>query len=388
MIDKNLGTFADDLKAIRRHLHSIPELGLEEVETSDYIAARLQEWGYELSRGLSQTGIVASLRRGNSNRSIGFRADFDALPILEETGLPYASQNAGKMHACGHDGHTAMLLGAAWSLAQDEDFSGTVHFIFQPAEENYGGAQIMIEEGLFERFPCDQVFALHNWPGLEAGRFASKAGPIAASIDALTLTVKGSGGHGAEPEKTIDPIVVASSIVMALQTIVARNIPPHEASVITVGAFNSGAVCNVIPDTAKLEISMRATDPIIRKMLRDKVEQVAKMQAASYGADVNFDWMTGYPATINDAKAFEQARATVFLHFGKDSFEELDKPFMGSEDFSFMLEKTAGAYFLIGNGDSSGLHTATYDFNDEILERGVSFFCHLAKDILGAKCIK
>ncbi|MCK4206104.1 amidohydrolase [Brucella pituitosa] len=382
MTDNKLGAFGDELKAIRRHLHSIPELGLEEVETSDYIASTLEKWGYELSRGLAKTGIVASLRRGNSNRSIGFRADFDALPILEETGLPYASRNAGKMHACGHDGHTAMLLGAAWSLAQDQDFSGTVHFIFQPAEENFGGAQIMIEEGLFERFPCDQVFALHNWPGLQAGKFASKAGPIAASIDALTLTVKGSGGHGAEPEKTVDPIIVASSIVMALQTIVARNVSPHQASVITVGAFNSGAVCNVIPDTAKLEISMRATDPAIRKTLRDKVEQVAKMQAASYGADVSFDWMTGYPATINDAAAFEQAKATVTQHYGQDAFEELDKPFMGSEDFSFMLEKTAGAYLLIGNGESSGLHTSKYNFNDEILERGVSFFHNLAKDSL------
>ena len=382
MTDSKFGAFADELKAIRRHLHSIPELGLEEVETSDYIASKLTEWGYEITRGLAKTGIVASLRRGNSNWAIGFRADFDALPILEETGLPYASKNAGKMHACGHDGHTAMLLGAAWSLAKDEDFSGTVHFIFQPAEENFGGAQIMIEEGLFDRFPCDQVYALHNWPGLEAGKFASKAGPIAASIDALTLTVKGSGGHGAEPEKTIDPIVVASSIVLALQTIVSRNVPPNQASVITVGAFNSGAVCNVIPDTAKLEISMRATDPAIRMMLRDKVEQVAKMQAGSYGADVSFEWMTGYPATINDATAFEQAKATIIEHYGEGSFEELALPFMGSEDFSFMLEKTAGAYLLIGNGDSAGLHTATYNFNDEILERGVSFFHNIAKDTL------
>lgn len=374
--------FADELKAIRQHLHSIPELGLEEVETSDYIASRLNEWGYEITRSLAKTGIVASLRRGSSNRSIGFRADFDALPIREETGLPYASRNAGNMHACGHDGHTAMLLGAAWSLAQDEDFSGTIHFIFQPAEENYGGAQIMIEEGLFERFPCDQIFALHNWPGLEAGKFASKAGPIAASIDALTLTVKGSGGHGAEPEKTVDPIVVASSIVMSLQTIVSRTVSPHQASVITVGAFNAGSVCNVIPDTARLEISMRATDPEIRKILSEKVEQVANMQAASYGAAVGFDWMVGYPATINDAAAFDQAKATVIAHFGEEAFEELDRPFMGSEDFSFMLEKASGAYLLIGNGESSGLHTATYNFNDEILERGMSFFHNLAKDSL------
>ncbi|MCL7998065.1 M20 family metallopeptidase [Brucella sp. 21LCYQ03] len=382
MTDQKISGFLDELTSIRQHLHSIPELGLEELKTSDFIASKLEEWGFEVSRGLAKTGIVASLRKGNSNRAIGFRADFDALPILEETGLPYASINPGNMHACGHDGHTAMLLGAAWSLANDSDLSGTVHFIFQPAEENFGGAQIMIEEGLFERFPCDQIFAMHNWPGMKAGSFASKSGPVAASIDALTLTIRGSGGHGAEPEKTIDPIVVGSSFVMALQTIVSRNISPHQASVVTVGAFNSGSVCNVIPDTAKLEISMRATDPVVRKMLRDKIEMLATMQAESFGAQVSFEWLTGYPATINDEAAVEQVKATVSRSFGEEAYSEMEKPLMGSEDFSFMLEKVPGAYVLIGNGDSSGLHTSTYNFNDDILENGVRLFCQLAKDCL------
>ena len=372
----------EQLKVIRRHLHSIPELGLSEYETSKYIAAVLEEWGYKVTNGIAETGMVASLIRGNAKRSIGFRADFDALPILEKTNLPYASKNVGRMHACGHDGHTAMLLGAAWLLKQDEAFSGTVHFIFQPAEENLGGAQIMVREGLFDRFPCDQIFALHNCPGLKAGKFASKPGPIAASVDDVALTIRGKGGHGAQPEKTVDPIVVASSIVMALQTIVSRNIAPLDASVITVGSFNAGAASNVVPDFAKLEISLRSTNEEVRSTLKGRLKQIAAMQAASYGADVDFKWMPGYPATVNDVTSFEQARATIQLHFEADAFELLEKPFMSSEDFSFMLEETPGAYFLIGNGDSPELHTSEYDFNDEIIGRGSSFFYNLAKDYL------
>ncbi len=382
MSNSDFENFLPELVEIRHHLHRIPEIGLSEFKTSDFIAAQLEKWGFEITRGLGKTGIVATLRAGNSNRAIGFRADFDALPMQEETHLPYASQHPGAMHACGHDGHTSMLLGAAWALSNDKSFSGTVHFIFQPAEENFGGGKLMIEDGLFERFPCDQVFALHNWPGIPAGTFTTRAGPIAASIDVVTLTVKGKGGHGAQPELTVDPVVVGSSIVMALQTLVARNISPHQPAVVTVGAFLSGSASNIIPDTAVLEISMRAMNPKVREEIRERVEQVATLQAKSYGADISFDWQVGYPATINDRQAVDVARSTIIRRFGEDAFKELDFPLMGSEDFSFLLEKVPGAYVLIGNGDSAGLHTTTYDFNDDILHQGAMYFYHLAKDQL------
>ncbi len=378
----DFSSFLPELINIRHQLHTMPEIGLSEFKTSEFIEQHLQKWGFEVTRGMAQTGIIGTLRRGNSNRSVGFRADFDALPILEETGLPYASQHKGVMHACGHDGHTAMLLGAAYALSQDPDFNGAVHLIFQPAEENFGGGKMMVEEGLFNRFPCEQVFAIHNMPGLATGMFSAKAGAMAASIDVLTMMVKGSGGHGAMPELTVDPVVVASSIVMALQTLVSRNISPHQPAVVTVGSFQSGSANNIIPDTAVLELSMRATDPSVRIALRERVEEIARFQAKSYQADVQFDWSVGYPATINNKQAYELARDVAIAGFGADSFEELDVPMMGSEDFSFLLEAVPGAYIFLGNGDSSGLHTSRYDFNDEILERGAGFFHLLAKSSL------
>lgn len=382
MRDATLTEFLPELVNIRHRLHEMPEIGLSEVKTSDFVAGLLQSWGFAVTRGLATTGIVATLKRGNSNRSIGFRADMDALPMQEETGLAYQSQHPGAMHACGHDGHTSMLLGAAWALSQDAGFNGTVHLIFQPAEENFGGGKLMIEDGLFERFPCERVFALHNWPGLPAGTFSTRAGAIAASIDVLTLTIKGKGGHGAQPELTVDPVVVGSSIVMALQTLVSRNVSPHQPSVVTVGSFQSGSASNIIPDTAVLEISMRATDPVVRKQLQERVEQIARFQAQSFNADVTFGWQVGYPATINDADAVGEARAVISEKFGEESFVELAQPLMGSEDFSFLLEEVPGAYVLIGNGESSGLHTTRYDFNDDILERGAMYFYHLARSAL------
>ncbi|OCJ13259.1 amidohydrolase [Rhizobium sp. AC44/96] len=382
MSDINFKDFLPELVGIRHRLHQMPEIGLSEVKTSAFIAEHLEKWGFEVTRGLAATGIVATLRAGSSNRAIGFRADFDALPMHEETNLPYASQHPGAMHACGHDGHTSMLLGAAWALSQDKSFSGTVHFIFQPAEENYGGGKLMIEDGLFERFPCDQIFALHNWPGLPTGSFSTRAGPVAASIDVVTITVKGKGGHGAQPELTVDPVVVGSSIVMALQTLVSRNISPHQPSVVTVGSFQSGSASNIIPDSAVLEVSMRAMAPQVREEIRTRVEQIATFQAKSYDADIAFKWDVGYPATINDADAVSAAVSTITTHFGEEAFAEMDMPLMGSEDFSFLLEKVPGAYVLIGNGDSAGLHTTKYDFNDAILERGSLYFYRLAKDHL------
>lgn len=380
----NLEPILPVLVDIRRSLHRIPEIGLAETKTSAFIADRLRTWGYEVHTGIATTGLVASLQRGDVDKAVGFRADFDALPMTEETGLAYASEHPGAMHACGHDGHTTMLLGAAWALAQDAAFKGTVHFIFQPAEENLGGAKLMIDDGLFHRFPCKRVFALHNLPGLEAGVFATRAGAIAASIDVVTITVKGKGGHGALPETTIDPVVVGSGIVMALQTLVARNISPHEAAVVTVGSFRAGSAANIIPETAVLEVSMRAMSPTVRSDLQKRVQEIALLQARSFNADVTCQWEVGYPATLNHTAEAELASKTIIKHFGQQSFVSLNKPMMFSEDFAFMLEAIPGAYVLLGNGDSSGLHSTTYTFNDEIIERGVEFFYHLACDLCGS----
>ena len=371
-------SFLPRLIEIRHHLHRNPELGLEEFETSELVARHLDEWGFEVTRGIAGTGVVGSYRKGQGNLTIGLRADMDALPLQEETGLPYSSTIPGRMHACGHDGHTAMLLGAAWLIAHDPGFSGCVHLIFQPAEETVGGAKLMIEDGLFDQFPCDRVFAVHNYPGLDVGRLAVRAGAMSASIDAVTVTVLGKGGHGAFPQDTVDPIVVASSIVLALQSIVARNIDPHEPSVVIVGAIHSGTVSNIIPDSATLEISMRATDPDLRIALRERVTQICQSQAESYGASVQMDWQTGYPAVINDEDATAEARLAARDLFGAEMVEVLERPMMGSEDFSFFAQKVPGAYVFLGNGNSSGLHSNKYDFNDELLEIGARFFHRIA----------
>ncbi|WP_026782833.1 M20 aminoacylase family protein [Pleomorphomonas koreensis] len=378
MTEAAFRAFLPDLVDIRHRLHQMPESGFEERQTSDFVAGILEDWGLQVTRGFAVTGFVATLDRGG-DRAIGLRADMDALPILEETGAPHASRTPGMMHACGHDGHTAMLVGAAWRLLHDADFRGKAHFIFQPAEETAGGAARMIADGLFERFPCDAVFALHNYPGLATGRFSARPGAMMAAIDAATLTVRGAGGHGARPEDTIDPVVAAASIVMALQTMISRNVPPQEAGVVTVGAFHAGSACNIIPDEAVLEISLRATDPAVREMLCRRLETIAHAQAASYGAEARVDWQVGYPVTMNDPAATELAASVVRDTFGSDAFAPLDKPMMGSEDFAFMLEKVPGAYLFLGNGDSAGLHTSRYDFNDGLLERGPAFLHALVR---------
>jgi hippurate hydrolase len=375
----NIQDFLPELISIRQKLHTTPELGLEEFKTSQLIAGFLERWGFEVTRGVAQTGVIGTLRRGKGKRIIGLRADMDALPIQEETGLPYASSKRGMMHACGHDGHTAMLLGAAWLLAHDQEFSGTVHLIFQPAEENEGGGQMMVRDGIFERFPCHRVFALHNYPGLEAGKFAIREGAMSASIDAVTVTVQGKGGHGAFPQNTIDPVVAASSIVMALQSVVSRNVCPHDSAVVTVGAIHGGLASNVIPNAVTLEISMRATAPNLRSKLRELVTRTCTSQADSYGASVSFKWLTGYPAVINTPQAVHELRDAVIAEFGPEQIEELALPMMGSEDFSFFLEKVPGAYAFIGNGDSTGLHTSGYDFNDQLLSVGARLFHRLAR---------
>ena len=373
-----------ELVAIRQDLHTHPEIGLEEVRTSEVVAKELARLGYEVHRGLAKTGVVATLRNGTSRKSIGLRADFDALPIEEATGLPYASKTAGKMHACGHDGHTTMLLGAARQIARRKAFDGTVHLIFQPAEENHGGARIMIEEGLFKKFPCDAVFGAHNEPGMPVGNFGFREGTLMAAVDQVQITIRGKGGHGAQPEETVDPIVAGASLVMALQTVVSRNVTPHERAVVTVGCLKAGAACNVIPETAFLDVSLRYFDPEVGAMMRQRIGTLADGQARSFGASAECNWILGYPATINEPASTRIAREVAVDMLGADKVRDIDKPFLGSEDFSFMLQERPGSYLMMGNGDSAPLHNPAYNFNDAAILPGAAYWTELVERYLKA----
>ncbi|MDQ0457396.1 M20 aminoacylase family protein [Rhizobium paknamense] len=374
-----------DVVAYRHYLHQHPELGLSEVKTSDFVASRLVEMGYEVTRGLATTGLVATLRNGNSSRAIGLRADFDALPIHEQSGVDYQSLHPGLMHACGHDGHTAMLMGAAKILAERRNFDGTIHLIFQPAEENYAGAHLMIKDGLFERFPCDAVFGLHNDPSIPFGHFVFREGPMMASADECKITVIGRGGHGAEPQAAADPILAGASIVLALQSIVARNIHPLESAVITVGAFNAGVASNVIPEKAEMAVTVRALTPEVRDELERRIRAVVEGQAASYGLSVEIDYERGYAPTINHKAETDYVRNLARRFAGEDKVRDMERPIMGSEDFSFMLQERPGTFFLLGTAKTENdppLHHPRYDFNDEIIPLGVSFWVELAEDFL------
>jgi hippurate hydrolase len=374
-----------EMVALRRRIHQHPELAFEEHATSSLVAERLAAWGYAVHRGLGGTGVVGTLRSGHGTKAIGLRADMDALPITEATGLPYASRHPGRMHACGHDGHTATLLAAARVLAQSRAFSGTLHLIFQPAEEGPGGAQRMIDDGLFERFPCDAVFALHNAPGQPVGTLAFRSGPALASADRAVITLRGTGGHGAMPHHAHDPIVAGSSLVMALQSIVARNVDPLAPAVVTVGLFQAGTANNVIPGTATLELSVRALDRDVRALLRRRIHELAQAQAASLGVQAEVVYEDGYPVLVNTPAetAFAQQVAVELLGPGR---VRLDQPaVMGSEDFAFMLERRPGCYFFLGNGDGEGscmVHNPGYDFNDAAMETGAAFWALLVQRFL------
>ncbi|OHV82224.1 M20 aminoacylase family protein [Rhizobium sp. LCM 4573] len=374
-----------EVVATRRYLHQHPELGLSEFNTSDFIAKRLTELGYEVTRGLGKTGVVATLRNGSSIRSVGIRADIDALPIREETGAEYASKNEGLMHACGHDGHTAMLLGAAKIIAERRNFDGTIHLIFQPAEENFGGAKLMIEDGLFKRFPCDAVFGLHNDPGLPFGQIFVKDGPIMAAVDECRLIINGRGGHGAEPQDTADPIVAGASIIMALQTVVSRNIHPLDPSVVTVGAFNAGIASNVIPERAEMVMSIRSFDPAVRDKLEERIRTIAEGQAASYGMTVAIEYNRGYEATVNHKAETDFVRDLARRVVGEENLGEIPRPMMGSEDFAYMLAERPGSYFFLGTRRTENdppLHHPRFDFNDDALPIGTAFWVELAEAYL------
>ena len=384
---------AEAFVALRRDIHQHPELGYQEVRTSDLVAERLTAWGYQVTRGLGGTGLVGQLRRGGGQQRLGLRADMDALPIQEATGLPWASQHAGRMHACGHDGHTAMLLAAAHHIAEHGRFSGTLNLIFQPAEEGLGGAKAMMDDGLFERFPCDAIFAMHNMPGYPQGKLLLREGPLMASSDGLTITLSGKGSHAAVPQHGIDPVVAGSSIVLGLQSIVARNVDPQAMAVITVGAFQAGHAHNVIPGEAVLKLSVRALDRKVRATLLRRIEELVDAQARAFGVAWRMERVTGYPVLVNTRAETEFARRVAIELVGAARVEPQTVALSGSEDFAFMLEQVPGSYLLIGNGDGSDdgadgghgacmVHNPGYDFNDANLPVGAAYWALLVERFL------
>jgi hippurate hydrolase len=379
--------YEQELVAIRRHLHQHPELAFAEHATSDFVAGKLQEWGYEVTRGIAGTGLVGTLRHGEGTRRLGLRADMDALPIEEATGAAHASRTAGRMHACGHDGHMTMLLGAARHLARHRNFSGTLHLIFQPAEERGfdSGGKAMVEAGLFERFPCDAVFAMHNYPGLPPGHFAMRTGAFTAAGDRVYVKILGVGGHAARPHLSVDPLVAAAAIVTSLQTVVARNVDPAESAVVTVGRLRAGDALNVIPAEAEIGISVRSYSQDVRELLKDRITALVTGIAQAHGTRAEIDYIEGYPVLVNAPEAVALAAEVARDLVGPDHVDVNYPPSMGSEDFAYMLQRCPGALVRIGNGPSEGgrgLHNARYDFNDANLPYGAAFWCQLAERFL------
>ncbi|MBK6367127.1 MAG: amidohydrolase [Polaromonas sp.] len=376
---------------LRRDIHQHPELAFEEHRTADLVASKLESWGYSVHRGLGGTGVVGTLKRGSGKRKLGIRADMDALPINENTGLAWASSTPGIMHACGHDGHTAILLAAAKAIAQndslDSSFNGTLNLIFQPAEEGGGGAVRMMEGGLFTHHPCDAVFALHNMPGVPVGHFVFREGAAMASSDYASIRIKGKGGHGAMPHRAADALLAAAAIVLALQTIVSRNVDPLHTAVVTVGALHAGQANNVIPELATMELSVRALDPQVRLLLEQRIKALVTAQAESYGVTAEIDWRKGYCVLVNAVKETDFARQVAIDLVGAARVTLQGQALTGSEDFAFMLEQIPGSYLLIGNGDgdSAGacmVHNPGYDFNDDNIATGADYWKALVKAFL------
>ena len=376
-----------EISAIRRDIHAHPELAYEENRTSDIVAAKLSEWGLEVTRGLGKTGLVGTLRRGNSLKAIGLRADMDCLPMDETNDFEHRSQNPGRMHACGHDGHTAMLLGAAKMLSEKRDFEGAVHFIFQPAEEGGGGGKMMIDDGLFEKFPCDAVFAIHNKPGLPLGMIATKPGPLLAAADRWDLRISGKGGHAAHPHLSNDPLIVGANLVLSLQTIVSRNMDPFANAVVTVGFVKGGSAYNVIPTDAHVGGTTRTTTPEARKLIESRIREICDGAAKMYGVKIDVEYRYGYPPTINNAERAAFAIDVATGVCGPNGVRDNTQASMGAEDFSYMLERVPGAMVWLGNGgedgNGAGLHNSRYDFNDMAIPFGVSFFVRTVERFLG-----
>ncbi|WP_263770814.1 M20 aminoacylase family protein [Propionivibrio soli] len=383
--------FLADLTALRRDIHAHPELAFGEVRTSDLVARELAAYGLEVHRGLAKTGVVGILRWGSGKRAVGLRADMDALPLLEKNSFPHHSQHEGKMHGCGHDGHTAMLLGAARYLGQhhDEfDLDGTLYFIFQPAEESEGGAAVMIEDGLFSLFPMDSVFGLHNWPGIPAGEIAVMPGPVMAGTCALQISVSGHGCHAAMPNLGVDTMLTASHLVLALQSVVARNVHPCESAVVSVTQIHGGEALNVIPDDAVLRGTIRTFKPDVQETVERSIERICAGVASAFGAQINVVFDQRYPPTVNSTVETELCRQVATNVFGESRVRTNDLPSMGAEDFAYMLQEKPGCYVWLGNGAGSGgcsLHNPHYDFNDDILPLGVSYWVTLAQSALASQ---
>ena len=377
----------EEFIGLRRDIHRHPELAYEEHRTSALVADKLRQWGYSVTTGLGGTGVVGQLVRGTGKVRIGLRADMDALPIEENNGLAWSSCKPGLMHACGHDGHTAMLLAAAQMLALQTSWSGTLNLIFQPAEEGGGGALRMMQDGLFEQFPCDSIYAMHNMPGFPQGQLVFRNGPTMASSDYMSITLQGQGGHGAMPHRANDPLVAAASLIMALQTVVSRNVDPLQPAVVTVGSIQAGKANNVIPDTAQLEISVRALDPQVRIHMRQRLHELVQLQAQSYGVKAHIDWRDGYAVLVNDAQCTAQALQVARKHFAPEQIVDNGPMLTGSEDFAFMLERVPGCYLFIGNGTGQEpgacmVHNPAYDFNDHNIAIGAQYWVALVNDLL------
>ncbi len=381
-------TFLADLVALRRDLHAHPELAFAETRTSDLVADELTRYGMQVHRGLARTGVIGVLRQGSSERAIGLRADMDALPLTEENTFAHRSRTPGLMHACGHDGHTAMLLGAARLLAEQRNeatFDGSVYFIFQPAEESEGGAQTMVAEGLFDKFPMDAVFGLHNWPGIPVGEMAVVAGPVMAGTCAFEIEVQGSGCHAAMPHQGVDTLLVVSHLVIALQTIVARNIHPCEAAVISVTQVHGGEAWNIIPETAILRGTIRSFDAAMQERVERLVERQCDGIGRAFGARLSVRFDHRYPPTVNSVRESEICRQVASTLLGRDKVRADELPSMGAEDFSYMLREKPGCYVWLGNGPGSGgctLHNPRYDFNDDILAIGIAYWIRLVETLL------
>ncbi|MEI8029325.1 MAG: M20 aminoacylase family protein [Comamonadaceae bacterium] len=385
-------TEAAAIASIRRDIHAHPELCFEEVRTADVVANKLAEWGIETHRGMGTTGVVGIIKSGTSERAIGLRADMDALPMQEFNTFGHASQHVGKMHACGHDGHTAMLLAAAQHLAKSRNFDGTVYLIFQPAEEGGGGAREMIKDGLFDKFPMHAVFGMHNWPGSEVGKFAVSPGPVMASSNEFKITIHGKGGHAAMPHNALDPVTVACQLVQAFQTIISRNKKPVDAGVISVTMIHAGEATNVIPDSCELQGTVRTFSLEVLDLIEQRMRQIAQHTCAAFDMHCEFEFVRNYPPTINSAAEAEFARKVMGSIVGEANVS-VQEPTMGAEDFSYMLQVKPGCYCFIANGDGahreSGhgggpcmLHNASYDFNDEIIPLGATYWVRLAEEWL------
>ncbi|HEY7382826.1 MAG TPA: M20 aminoacylase family protein [Beijerinckiaceae bacterium] len=375
-----ISAYADDLVAVRRDLHANPEIGFTEERTSDIVARLLAGWGIEVHRGIGKTGVVGVLQgRGGNYRRIGLRADMDALPIEEVADVPYRSNRPGVMHACGHDGHTTMLLGAARYLAETRGFDGTAVFIFQPAEEGLGGARAMLADGLFERFPCDEIYALHNLPDGPRGRVALKAGPAMAGADFFDIRIIGRGAHGAYPQKAVDPTIVAVNLAQAMQTIVSRNADPLQAVVISITQIHAGSAYNVIPETAQLSGTVRVLDDGARALVRERVQQLAAGIGAAFGASIEIEFRDVFTVLNNHDEQAAAIGAAAADLFGSDNVTWLEQPRMGSEDFADMLQVVPGAYVWLGQTPGPGLHNPAYQFDDAILPLGAALLARMVE---------